>query len=117
MIYIKLDNAYWASFQALFLSIGQPQPIQVCVMAQQGPNHETVSEEVLAALMAAGSVRAVWAIESSNGRFTLTVQVGQTEKTLRSRRKSIRMFADLNRLNKFCRKRLGINRFEVIGQK
>ncbi|GEM_PF-6054124 len=86
-------------------------------MAKHNPNQETVSEEVLAALMTEGSVRAVWAIESSNGKFTLTAQVGRTIQTLRSRRKSVRMFADLNRLKKFCRKRLGINRFEVIGQK
>ncbi len=77
---------------------------------------ETVSEEALTEMASAGSVRALRAVQSGDGRYALVAQIGMGERTLRSRRAGVRTWAKLDTLARFAREHIGINRFEVIGR-
>jgi hypothetical protein len=77
---------------------------------------ESVSEESLIDLAHAGSVRALRAVRSKDGRYALVAQVGLDERPLRSRRASVRTWSSLDTLARYAQETVGINRFEVVRQ-
>lgn len=76
---------------------------------------ETVNGETLKHLVNAGSVRALRAVQSGNGKYALVAQVGLQELTLCSRREPVRTWASLDSMARYCRDRFGVVDFEVKG--
>lgn len=77
---------------------------------------DTIAENSLIDLASAGSIRALRAVQSADGSWALVAQIGLSERALRSSRQDVRTWRKLDTIARYCRERIGINRFEVIGQ-
>jgi len=76
----------------------------------------TVTEDTLAALVAAGSVRAVHIHESGNKKYAVVAKTSTGDQTLCSRRGNVRLWGKLDTLKRYLKDHLGVVTFEVIGQ-
>lgn len=77
---------------------------------------QTISLEKLAALVEVGNVKHVTVMESGNGKYGVIAQTPMGKQTLSSQRGDVRLFASIDTAKKFLRSKIGVGRFEVIGQ-
>lgn len=77
---------------------------------------ETVSQATLAALVSEGSVHGVRVLESGNGEYGIVVKTQMGERTLATQRGDVRRWVKIDTLKKFLKEKIGVTRFEVIGQ-
>lgn len=76
----------------------------------------TVTEDTLAALVAAGSVQAVHIHESGNGKYAIVAKTNAGDQTLCSRRGNVRLWGKLDTMKRYLKDHLGVVTFEVKGQ-
>lgn len=74
-----------------------------------------ITIESLADLVRAGSVRTIHVVQTGD-RWAVEADVGMERRPMRSQRSDVRLFASLDTLSRFLRERIGISRFEVVGQ-
>lgn len=79
-------------------------------------NSGLITEEGLAELARAGSIRVLQAVRSQDGSWAMVAKVGLVDRTLRSRRSDVRRWKSLDTLARYARERIGVANFEVVGQ-